>query len=172
MIRLRQSHLVVSLDFERMWGVRDQLSIAQYGANIFGVRDALPRILELFEKFDIRATWATVGFLFCETRDELIASLPALRPAYRQDAFSNYSYLGEVGNNEKDEPYYFGFSLLKAVRNCPRLLAVRAQARGSRITAWPASLARSLRSSRNRYRAPRCFEIASGKSDGAQPCHS
>ena len=115
----RQSHLVISLDFELMWGVRDQLSIAQYGSNVRGVRKALPRILDLFERFGIRATWATVGFLFCETRDDLIASLPPLRPDYRQKAFSNYLYLDEVGNSEKDDPYYFGFTLLKDIQRCP-----------------------------------------------------
>jgi peptidoglycan/xylan/chitin deacetylase (PgdA/CDA1 family) len=119
MIKPRQSHLVISLDFELMWGVRDQRSIAQYGANIRGVRNALPKILDLFDKFEIRATWATVGFLFCETRDDLIASLPPLRPTYRQKTFSNYSYLDEIGNNEKDDPYYFGFTLLKAIQSCP-----------------------------------------------------
>jgi peptidoglycan/xylan/chitin deacetylase (PgdA/CDA1 family) len=115
----RQSHLVISLDFELMWGVRDQLSIAQYGSNVRGVRKALPRILDLFERFGIRATWATVGFLFCETRDDLIASLPPLRPDYRKNTFSNYLYLDEVGNTEKDDPYYFGFTLLKDVQRCP-----------------------------------------------------
>jgi peptidoglycan/xylan/chitin deacetylase (PgdA/CDA1 family) len=119
MNKLQQSHLIISLDFELMWGVRDQLNITRYGANILGVRDALPRILELFEEFDIRATWATVGLLFCENRDELMASLPPIRPTYRQKAFSNYNYLGEVGNNEREDPYYFGISLLKAVKDCP-----------------------------------------------------
>lgn len=114
-----QSHFVISLDFELMWGVRDQLSIAQYGANVLGVRNALPRILDLFDKFEIRATWATVGFLFCETRDDLIASLPQLRPAYRRKAFSNYGYLDEIGSSEKDDPYYFGFTLLKELQSRP-----------------------------------------------------
>jgi peptidoglycan/xylan/chitin deacetylase (PgdA/CDA1 family) len=114
-----QSHFVISLDFELMWGVRDQLSIAQYGVNVRGVRSALPRILDLFDKFDIRATWATVGFLFCETKEELIAGLPELRPTYRNAAFSNYSYLSEIGSNEKDDPYYFGFSLLKEIMSRP-----------------------------------------------------
>lgn len=119
MNRSDQSHFVISIDFELMWGVRDQLSIAQYGANIRGVRDALPRILNLFDKFEIRATWATVGFLFCETKDDLLANLPQIRPSYQQNAFSNYGYLNEIGNNEKDDPYYFGFSLLKEVQSRP-----------------------------------------------------
>jgi peptidoglycan/xylan/chitin deacetylase (PgdA/CDA1 family) len=117
MSNLDQSHLVISLDFELMWGVRDHLNVAQYGANVRGVRNAVPRILDLFERFGVRATWATVGFLFCETREELMASLPSLRPTYRQASFSNYSYLGEIGESEKDDPHYFGFSLLKEIQS-------------------------------------------------------
>src|SRR4051794_24900749 len=49
--------LVVSLDFELYWGVRDQRSIADYRANLLGVRDVVPRLLELFERHGIRVTW-------------------------------------------------------------------------------------------------------------------
>jgi peptidoglycan/xylan/chitin deacetylase (PgdA/CDA1 family) len=113
------SHFVISLDFELMWGVRDHLSVAQYGANIRGVREAIPRMLELFDRFEIRATWATVGFLFFEDKDELMAGLPSLRPRYQKDILSNYNYLSEAGHDEKDDPHYFGFSLLKKIQACP-----------------------------------------------------
>lgn len=113
------AHFVISLDFELMWGVRDHLDVASYGTNVRGVRQAIPRLLDLFESSGIRATWATVGFLFCETRDELMASLPALRPNYRHRAMSNYEYLGELGNSDADDPHYFGFRLLKLIQSCP-----------------------------------------------------
>ena len=115
----QQSHFVVSLDFELMWGVRDHLSVAQYGENVRGVRQAIPALLDLFARYGIRATWATVGFLFCETRDDLMASLPALRPGYLQGALSNYAYLDEIGYDETGDPHYFGFSLLKTIQSCP-----------------------------------------------------
>jgi hypothetical protein len=113
------AHFVISLDFELMWGVRDHLDVASYGANVRGVRQAIPRLLDLFETSGIRATWATVGFLFCETRDELMASLPELRPSYRHRAMSNYEYLGEIGSCDADDPHYFGFRLLKLIQSCP-----------------------------------------------------
>ena len=49
-------------------------------ASLLGARDAVPRMLELFAPRDIRATWATVGFLFCETKDggqRSLVSVPA-----------------------------------------------------------------------------------------------
>jgi len=113
--------LVISLDFELLWGVRDHATRERYGANILGGRAAIPKMLELFAQHEIRATWATVGFLFAETRDELLASLPPvdLRPRYRDPRLSNYSYLGELGNDEGRDPYYFGASLLRLIRETP-----------------------------------------------------
>lgn len=110
---------VVSLDFELMWGVRDKLTKDQYGGNVLGVRAAIPRMLEAFAASDVRATWATVGLLFCESKDEMLDVMPDRRPSYTRAAFSNYMYLDEVGRNEAADPHYFGLSLLRQVANCP-----------------------------------------------------
>ncbi len=115
------SNFVISLDFELMWGVRDSTDRDSYGACLLGARNAVPRMLDLFAENDLRATWATVGFLFCESRDELIASLPKpeLRPRYKNTVVSNYSYLNEVGRNEQEDPYYYASSLVKRIAETP-----------------------------------------------------
>ncbi|MGV0908796.1 polysaccharide deacetylase family protein [Martelella sp. FOR1707] len=110
---------VISLDFELLWGVRDHSDKQTYGQNILGAREAVPRMLELFEAHSIAATWATVGFLFCGSRDELIAALPEERPAYTNPRLSNYSYLDEVGKDERSDPYYFAPSLVDAISKTP-----------------------------------------------------
>lgn len=110
---------VISLDFELLWGVRDHADKNGYGTNVLGARDAIPRILELFAENNIHATWATVGFLFCEDKDELIECLPEVRPTYANPALSNYSYLDDVGKNEKADPYYFGASLVDRIKQTP-----------------------------------------------------
>lgn len=110
---------VISLDFELLWGVRDHSDKQAYGQNVLGARDAVPRMLELFTARDIRATWATVGFLFCETKDELMAALPVERPAYTNPRLSNYTYLDEVGKDERSDPYYFAASLVDAICKTP-----------------------------------------------------
>lgn len=116
-----KSAFVISLDFELIWGVRDHLTRESYGANILGARDAVPRMLDMFEKHWVHATWATVGFLFAASRDELLHYLPneALRPVYDNRAFSNYEYLDEVGASEKDDPYSFGASLIRRIAETP-----------------------------------------------------
>ncbi|MCC5966666.1 MAG: polysaccharide deacetylase family protein [Natronohydrobacter sp.] len=99
--------------------MRDHADRTSYGANVLGARQAVPRILDLFAENGIRATWATVGFLFCETKDELIAALPDARPAYDNPRLSNYGYLEEVGKDERSDPYYFGASLIDAIQKTP-----------------------------------------------------
>ena len=115
------SEFVISLDFELLWGVRDHADRSSYGRNVIGAREAVPQMLDLFARNRINATWATVGFLFCETRDELMASLPIpeLRPRYANPALSTYAYLSELGRNEAEDPYYFAASLVDRIIATP-----------------------------------------------------
>ena len=63
--------LLVSLDFELFWGMLDVCPLEAYQDHVLGGRAAIPQLLELFGKYDIHATWAAVGFLFGEDRQEL-----------------------------------------------------------------------------------------------------
>lgn len=110
---------VISLDFELLWGVRDHADRDSYGKNVLGARTAVPKMLELFAENGISATWATVGFLFCETKEELMASLPSEQPTYSNPRLSNFSYLDEVGKDERSDPYYFAPSLISEIQQTP-----------------------------------------------------
>lgn len=57
------SSFTISLDFELYWGVSDSRNFLSYKENIDGAWNAIPKMLELFEKYKINATWATVGML-------------------------------------------------------------------------------------------------------------
>ena len=59
---------VISLDFELFWGVRDSQSLADYGPNVLGVRQAIPALLEVFREYDVRAIFAIVGMIFFRDR--------------------------------------------------------------------------------------------------------
>lgn len=111
---------VLSLDFELMWGVNDTRAIVEYGQNILGVRRMVPRMLDLLDRYELGCTWATVGFLFCDGRDELLARLPPIRPAYRNPRLSNYSYLDAVGADERSDPFHFAPSLISRIGKRPR----------------------------------------------------
>lgn len=107
--------LVISLDFELYWGVRDKRSLESYRANLLGVRQAVPALLELFEKYGIHATWATVGFLFFESRDELLAGLPSLKPTYANSTLSYSEHINNIGANEQEDPFHYAPSLIKLI---------------------------------------------------------
>jgi peptidoglycan/xylan/chitin deacetylase (PgdA/CDA1 family) len=112
---------VISLDFELFWGVRDVSTIEKYGENILGARKAIPRILELFDTYDIRATFATVGFLFFDTKKSLIQGLPELKPHYINENLSPYiNNLSEVKDTEQQDPYHFGLSLIQLIQQYPK----------------------------------------------------
>ncbi len=107
--------LVISLDFELNWGVRDKRRLSDYGRNILGGRKAIPLLLDLFATRRIAATWATVGLAFCGTKDELIAALPPLRPDYADPRLTPYDSLDTVGRDKASDPYHFGQSLVRKI---------------------------------------------------------
>jgi peptidoglycan/xylan/chitin deacetylase (PgdA/CDA1 family) len=109
---------VLSLDFELHWGVWDVASIEKYGNNILGVQQAIPQMLAAFEKYKVKATFATVGFLFAENKAQLLTYLPQTKPTYAHANFNVYkTEIQSIGNNEGDDPYHFGYSLLQQIKN-------------------------------------------------------
>lgn len=110
---------VVSLDFELHWGVRDLVTLEDYRENLLGVRRVVPALLELFGRYEIHATWATVGFLFFDTREQLLAALPERRPQYVNAALSPYPLMASVGANEAEDPIHFAGSLVRLIAVAP-----------------------------------------------------
>jgi hypothetical protein len=107
---------VVSLDFELHWGVRDHRTVADYRDNLLGVRRVIPALLALFSEFGVSATWATVGFLFFETVDELLAAIPAELPRYADRNLDPYAALNEVGRDEAEDPFHFAPTLIRQIQ--------------------------------------------------------
>lgn len=115
----RTGALVTSLDFELAWGVHDAIGAdGRYRQNLLGAREAVPRILDLFVEYGVAATWATVGLLFAESREELEAFSPERRPNYTNPRRDPYRV--RTGENERDDPLHFAPSLVRAIRATPR----------------------------------------------------
>jgi hypothetical protein len=110
---------VISLDLELLWGVRDAARPDHYKPNLLGERAATPVLLHLFDRHKIHATWATVGFLFCETRDELLRSLPARLPSYADPRFNPYADLEGIGYDEREDPFHYAPSLIRMIKSFP-----------------------------------------------------
>lgn len=113
--------LVISLDFELHWGLRDLVPLHRCRDRLLGARQAVLSMLEIFSKYEIHATWATVGFLFCSSRDQLLQYLPQKRPQYVQAELSPYPFIetGGVGIDEQDDPFHYAASLVKQILLTP-----------------------------------------------------
>ncbi|MCU0440914.1 MAG: polysaccharide deacetylase family protein [Bacteroidia bacterium] len=108
-------NLVISLDFELMWGVFDKKSISNYGSNILGVHTLVPKLLKVFEQHGVKATFATVGFLFAKNKTDLFNYLPSIKPLYTNKALTPYGqYLETV--NEFDE-YHYALPLIQLIQS-------------------------------------------------------
>ena len=120
-MNLISGKFIISLDFEIMWGVRDVATLQNYGENLRGERTVIPRLLDTFSRHNIQATFATVGFLFFENKEELLASLPENKPAYQDANLSPYgNYLQEqVGENYQEDLYHYAWPLIKKINETP-----------------------------------------------------
>lgn len=111
--------LIVSLDFELFWGMLDCCTLDEYRENVMGGRRAIPELLKLFQKYDIHATWAAVGFLFGENYQELSGFFPEEKPSYVNPKLDPYGKFGEIGDNEEEAPCFYAPSLLRKIAETP-----------------------------------------------------
>jgi peptidoglycan/xylan/chitin deacetylase (PgdA/CDA1 family) len=113
-----EGKLIISLDFELHWGVRDHTPLnGPERERLLAARNVIPRLLALFEEFHVHATWATVGFLFARSKDELQSFAPERKPDYLDTRLD--PYLEQVGNDEKSDPFHFAPSLITRIRETP-----------------------------------------------------
>ncbi len=114
----RPGALVISLDFELHWGRRDHLAPEDpdYGSVVLE-RRAVRELISAFVSRRIRATWATVGFLFASTWEELEPHLPPTRPAYDRPELD--PYCEPVGADEDLDPEHLAGSLVDLIATSP-----------------------------------------------------
>jgi peptidoglycan/xylan/chitin deacetylase (PgdA/CDA1 family) len=112
---------IISLDFELHWGAVEKWDLDTKKNYFDNTRESIPRVLELFEKFEIHATWATVGFLFAKNKEQLLNILPKDRPTYHNQKLNYYKLIDrkEIGNDELDDPYHYAYSLIENIINTP-----------------------------------------------------
>ena len=114
---MEKGYFVISLDFEIYWGVRDIIEISEYRDNLLGVRKAIPAMLDLFAKYNITTTFATVGLLFFNDKNELLNGLPCKIPKYSNKKLSPYEgHFNTIGQNEKEDQFHFAPSLIDKIQ--------------------------------------------------------
>ena len=105
----RPGVFTVTLDFELFWGIRQSEPLDKARARLIGGRDAVRPILTLFKRFEVHATWATVGALMCDSRERALALAPS-------HARADVALTGE---DERSDPWHFAPSLVAEIGATP-----------------------------------------------------
>ena len=112
---MKKGVLVLSLDFELVWGLFDHINLHDKVAYFDATLAAIPRLLAAFEKNSIHVTWATVGMLFNENWEEWYANKPPLLPTYLNPALNPYLY-GDQHRKSGLDRFFFAPHLIKAIQ--------------------------------------------------------
>jgi len=120
---MNKGKMVISLDFELHWGAVEKWPLESKTVHnkFLKTRDAVFVMLELFSKYKIHVTWATVGYLFAKNIEDLNNFIPKSRPEYSNKSLSTYDLIdsGALGVDEKEDPLHFANSILELIRKYP-----------------------------------------------------
>lgn len=108
--------MIISLDFELFWGLHDLSNRDLYIKDVIGVHSVLPKMLDLFEKYNINVTFATVGLLFASSANELKSFLPNDMPYYSKKELSPYNYISKF---EMNNQLHFASDLISLIKKYP-----------------------------------------------------
>lgn len=107
--------LVISLDFELAWGMRafgdDWRNLA------LQARALVPRLLELLVRYQVHATWATVGLIMCEDAQDALAQAPEFRPRWADPRLDSYAALASL--RAEDHAAHFAPDLVRQISAAP-----------------------------------------------------
>ncbi|TVZ28231.1 polysaccharide deacetylase [Gillisia sp. Hel_I_86] len=110
--------LVISLDFELLWGVFDKVDHKDKKLYFENTRKVIPKILNLFSEYNIHCTWATVGMSFNRNFEEWEANKPTTLPEYINSSLSAYQY-GDLLKTELSDLSCFAKDLISQIKNTP-----------------------------------------------------
>lgn len=110
--------LVISLDFELLWGVFDKVDYKEKETYFKNTRKVIPEILGLFSEYDIHCTWAIVGMLFNKNWEEWKENKPEILPGYKNNTLSAYNYGNSINSPETDF-FCFAKDLIQQIQNTP-----------------------------------------------------
>ncbi len=108
---------IVSLDYELFWGMQDVIALDRYKDNVLGTYTVIPKLLDLFERFEIHSTWATVGMMHANGVEDLRGYIPAVLPTYKRTIVNTYGCLDAI--EDKDglwDRYFFASDMIDKIQ--------------------------------------------------------
>ena len=114
-----RGYMVLSLDFELMWGILDRKEPFAYRSHILGARKAVPALLHMFDQYRIHATWGIVGMMAKNSIRECISQKPEQEPAYDDPNLSAYEHLKSMRGGVSHERLLFAPGLIQEIQRHP-----------------------------------------------------
>ena len=114
-----QGIFTISLDFELHWGVFDKRDRNARKACYDNTLNLVPRMLELFSKYDVHVTWATVGSMFAADQQEWELMKPAVQPDYNIAKYSPYKWADENGLSAQYRWAHFAPEVVAMIEKFP-----------------------------------------------------
>lgn len=109
---------MLSLDFELGWGSRDRGLLSEDArTDLVDSRGVVLDLATELSKRSVHATWATVGFLFASSRDEVESFSPRIRPHYARAELD--PYVEVLGDDEGADPLHLAGSLVRQLGATP-----------------------------------------------------
>jgi peptidoglycan/xylan/chitin deacetylase (PgdA/CDA1 family) len=106
----------ISLDFELIWGTMDKAGVEKFAPACRAERDVVvDRLLDLFSRYGISATWCILGHLFLDNCDA--EHLQIARP--KHEWVSGDWFQNDPGTSEKRDPIFYGRELVEKIRRAP-----------------------------------------------------
>lgn len=112
---MKKGALCISLDFEKFWGMHDVMPLNVLENRLIQVDEVVDRLLDLFEKYEIHATWATVGLLNFPDLESLKSFVKDKHIPYQQPDFSPYP-LTKFHIEEYATMAYLGLDSIQKIR--------------------------------------------------------
>ena len=104
------------MDFELFWGLDLPVRLSKEKKDLFNkTRTVIPKILKLFAKYDISATWAVVGLLLTNDLHELELPDENVFPKYDNRLSRNYEKVVEIRKKHNDFSFLNSIDLVREI---------------------------------------------------------
>lgn len=80
------------------------------------MHNIIPKMLDLFTRYDIHATWAIVGLLYFKNKEDLLKHIPDEIPAYEKKHLDPYHY---ISSHSLPTIYHFAPAIIELIRSTP-----------------------------------------------------
>ncbi|APG59279.1 polysaccharide deacetylase family protein [Christiangramia salexigens] len=87
---MNNGNLIISLDFELIWGVFDSVTFENSQDYFDNTKAIIPEVLGMFERNRIHCTWAIVGMLFNDNWNQWKENFPSSLPDYSKPQLSSF----------------------------------------------------------------------------------